>query len=68
MTLKPVNIDQPLMTPANFAKEYINRPNEQTARKYVYDLINHDKIDHTEIDGVIFIILNDRTLKTVEGF
>lgn len=52
--IKSIDIDK-LITPANFGiKKGIDR-------KVVYYLIKEDKIDYTEIDGVMFVILNEKT-------
>lgn len=52
--LKNIAVNK-LITPSNFAiKKGIDR-------KVVYYLMNEDKVDYTEIDGVKFIILNEKT-------
>jgi hypothetical protein len=43
-----------LQTPTNYAKE------KDVDRKYIYELIKKDVIDFVEIDGVMFIYLNQR--------
>ena len=56
MKIKPDNIEiSKLITPANYgAKRGINR-------KVVYYLIKEDRIDYTEIDGVMFVVLTDKS-------
>lgn len=52
--LKRIEVDK-LITPANYGlKKGIDR-------KVVYYLMNEDKVDYTEIDGVKFIVLNEKT-------
>ena len=52
--LKNNQIDK-LVTPANYgAKGGINR-------RVVYYLIKEDRIDYTEIDGVMFVVLTDKS-------
>lgn len=55
MKLQLSKIDpKSLQTPTNFAKQ------KDVDRKYIYELIKKDVIDFVEIDGVIFIHLNQR--------
>jgi very-short-patch-repair endonuclease len=44
-----------LVTPANFAKQ------KGIGRKIVYYLIIEDKVDYTEIDGVKFVVLTEKS-------
>ena len=56
MQLKLKNIEiNKLITPNNFAKL------KDIDRKAVYYLINADKLDYIVIDGVIFIVLTDKS-------
>ena len=52
--LKNNQIDK-LITPANYGSKY------GVGRKVVYYLIKEDRIDHTEIDGVMFVVLTDKS-------
>lgn len=52
--LKNIEIDK-LITPANYGlKKGIDR-------KIIYYLMKEDRIDYTEIDGVKFVVLNEKT-------
>ena len=52
--LKRIEVDK-LITPANYGiKRGIDR-------KVVYYLIKEDKLDFTEIDGVMFIVMTEKT-------
>ena len=53
--LNNVIIKNKLITPTNFAKQ------KGVDRKIVYYLIKEDKIDFTEIDGVIFVVLSKKS-------
>ena len=54
LELKNIAVSK-LITPSNFAiKKGIDR-------KVVYYLMNEDKIDYAEIDGVKFIVLTEKT-------
>ena len=56
LQLKRIDINK-VITPANFGiKKGIDR-------KVVYYLMKEDKIDYTEIDGVMFVVLTDKTKK-----
>jgi len=56
LQLKRIDVNK-IITPANFGiKKGINR-------KVVYYLIKEDKIDYTEIDGVMFVVLTEKTKK-----
>lgn len=59
MKINPKNIEiSKLITPANYGlKKGIDR-------KVVYYLIKEDRIDFTEIDGVMFVILTDKSKNT----
>ena len=52
--LTDIKIDK-LITPANYGSKY------GVDRKVVYYLIKEDRIDYTEIDGVMFIVLTDKS-------
>lgn len=56
MKINPKNIEiGKLITPANYGlKRGVNR-------KVVYYLIKEDRIDYTEIDGVMFVVLTDKS-------
>ena len=56
MKINPKNIEiSKLITPANFGiKKGIDR-------KVVYYLIKEDRIDFTEIDGVMFVVLTEKS-------
>ena len=58
MKINPKNIDvSKIVTPANFGiKKGIDR-------KVVYYLIKEDRIDFTEIDGVMFVVLTEKSKK-----
>lgn len=43
-----------LQTPANYAKD------KNVDRKYIYQLLKEDALDFLEIDGVMFVILNQK--------
>ena len=52
--LKDIEIDK-LITPANYGiKKGIDR-------KVVYYLIKEDRIDYTKIDGVMFVVLTEKS-------
>jgi len=53
--------DRTLVTPASVAKTC------QVARSTIYDAIKADKIDWCEIDGVKFVIVNERTINYIGG-
>lgn len=56
LQLKRIDVNK-IITPANFGiKKGIDR-------KVVYYLIKEDKIDYTEIDGVMFVVLTEKTKK-----
>ncbi len=46
-----------LITPANYGAK------RGTGRKVVYYLMKEDRIDYTEIDGVMFVVLTEKTKK-----
>lgn len=56
MKINPKNIEiSKLITPSNYGlKKGVNR-------KVVYYLIKEDRIDYTEIDGVMFVVLTDKS-------
>lgn len=56
LQLKRIDIDK-IITPANFGIK------KGIGRKVVYYLIKEDKIDYTEIDGVMFVVLTEKTKK-----
>jgi hypothetical protein len=44
-----------LITPAHYGAK------RGTGRKVVYYLMKEDRIDYTEIDGVMFVVLNEKS-------
>lgn len=46
-----------LQTPANFARD------KGVDRKYIYQLFKEDVLDYIEIDGVMFVYLNQKAKK-----
>lgn len=51
-----IKIDE-VITPANYGLKM------GVDRKVVYYLIKEDRIDYTEIDGVMFVVLTDKSKK-----
>jgi hypothetical protein len=54
MKNEPINKEL-LRKPSNLAKEM------KVSRQYIYEMIDKNKIDSTTIDGVVFVVLSDRT-------
>lgn len=54
MKNEPINKEL-LRKPSNLAKEM------KVSRQYIYEMIDKKKIDSTIIDGVVFVVLSDRT-------